>query len=250
MARYQALAASDPDNPAEGDRPVYVRVAAGTTAAQLRLARRVLRATWRAIAHDGGLGAVLEPGNLGSFATLTGQFPIRGQTLLTAPETVADWRNAGIEMAEWQEAVRMVRASAGGHAVDSLRWPTLTNLRRFAGISEARAAGAVALAGGPGHLNEDLAPLLTLRLQQVDAWPLPEGEVVGTFGRALWSLWSPITAREPIRRCQWRNGCSRLMAEGSHGNRRYCEEHRKEASRMRARRNRSQRHTDLGLSEA
>ena len=93
------------------------------------------------------------------------------------------------------------------------------------------------------------ASLLALRLQQVEVWPRPDDYMVGTFGRALWSLWSPITGKRAPRRCQWRAGCTRLLPDGAHGNRRYCGEHRREVNRERAARNCSRLSTARSTQE-
>jgi hypothetical protein len=34
--------------------------------------------------------------------------------------------------------------------------------------------------------------LMAMRLRQVDAWPYPSGEQLGTFARALWSVWQRL----------------------------------------------------------
>lgn len=86
------------------------------------------------------------------------------------------------------------------------------------------------------RLASHLANILSLRLRQVAAYPLPVGQVVGAFGRALWSLWLPITGREPARPCMWSAGCQVILPEGSHRNLHFCETHLAEAARKRSER--------------
>jgi hypothetical protein len=245
LARYEAMIEANPSNPALGDEPVRVLVPPSITAQRLRLTRRLLLTTWRAMGRDGGPGAVLEHGSLGRFATLLSQYAGVQQTPLMPPENVNAWRTAAAELATWQEAVRLLRALAAGHTVAPMLRPVLTNLCGFAGISNCEGSRRPpAAADAHDQLRGEAASLLTLRLQQLDAWPLPEEEAVGAFGRALWSLWPPITGKQPDRRCQWREGCPRLLPDDGHGNRRYCEVHRKEAARERAQRNRNRRRAD------
>jgi len=85
--------------------------------------------------------------------------------------------------------------------------------------------------------RQTLTALLLYRLQQVDAWPFPAGDLLGTFPRALWTLWQPVTRSRPQRRCAWL-GCTLLLPVDAHGNRRHCDEHRREQHRARAARNR------------
>ena len=88
----------------------------------------------------------------------------------------------------------------------------------------------------PAEISQPKA-LLTLRLQQVDAWPYPSGEQLGTFGRALWTVWPRLVQQSPQRRCTWPD-CATLLPVGAHGNRDYCDQHRREAARLRSARTR------------
>lgn len=147
------------------------------------------------------------------------------------------WRRAAAELSVWAEAVRLRRAlNAGRDAVEPLQG-VLAQLRRYARLDGADATSPPSSrATAPATPRTAAAALLTLRLQQVDAWPLPAGEVVGAFARALWSLWGPITGKQALRQCQWREGCARWLPADAHGNRQYCREHQKQALRDRARR--------------
>ncbi|HEY5433767.1 MAG TPA: hypothetical protein VIK13_00915 [Candidatus Limnocylindrales bacterium] len=88
----------------------------------------------------------------------------------------------------------------------------------------------------PAEISQPKA-LLTLRLQQVDAWPYPSGEQLGTFGRALWTVWPRLVQQSPQRRCTWPE-CTTFLPVGAHGNRQHCDEHRREAPRLRSARQR------------
>jgi hypothetical protein len=110
-------------------------------------------------------------------------------------ETVSAWRQAATELQTWTAILRAARTA-----------------------SELEVAQAKSL--------------LILRLQQVDAWPYPSGDQLGAFGRALWTVWPRLVGQPPQRRCAW-EGCSTLLAPGAHGNRRHCDDHRRERDRRR-----------------
>jgi hypothetical protein len=232
------------DRRSERDEVPALEFVARRRAAGLLRARELLKRTWAAMGRDGGLAAAVEPGSIGRFATLAGQYRSGQDTGLSVLQGVDDWRRAAVELAAWGEAVRLLRGLAAGRdGADQLN-ALLGQLREFAGVgTPEQPRPAARLADKIDTLRGSAASLLTLRLQQVDAWPLPDDDTVGAFGRALWSLWSPITGKRAPMRCQWRAGCLRLLPEGVHGNRRYCDVHRREVDRERAARNRSRRAT-------
>lgn len=223
---------------AQGDEPVRVRAPANVTADRLRLAARLMQSAFSGLGHEGGAAAVLEPASLASMGMLLGQYtgdPARG-----VPDTAEAWHRAASELRVWKEGVRLLRALTAGRPVGGQLQMALAQLRWYAGVV------GPGTAPPPSFYATDLATLraaagslLSLRLRQVHAWPLPgEEEVVGAFARALWSLWHPITGGRPPQRCQWRDGCSRQLPDDAHGNRKYCREHQKQASRERAARSR------------
>ncbi|MGC8635303.1 MAG: hypothetical protein ACP5VP_11730 [Candidatus Limnocylindrales bacterium] len=240
---------------ARGDALVRVSAPPGTTVERLRSARRLLQETFRSMADHGGPGSTLEPGTLGGLTALINAYPGLDATPLYLPETVSAWRMASAELALWQEAVhclrRLGRDSGAASRLDPLLnqlTSTLTQLAAFAGVSRGVAEGLVPPARD--SVRAEAASLLTLRLQQVGAWPRPADEVVGAFARALWSLWLPLTGRQPQRRCAWPSGCAVLLPADAHGNRRYCEAHRRQAQRDRAARNRQRRRSaDMGAAQ-
>jgi hypothetical protein len=242
LGRYDSVSKAMARQTAEGERQAFVAVPRAVGAERLGLAREALTRTFAAMGRDGGMAAAVEPGGIGQFVTLTSQYRSAQDSALSLPQAVDDWRRAAKELAGWAEAVRLLRRlGAGRDGADQLE-AVLGQLREFA---DTGAAAQPRPAPWPAP-NLDTqrgaaASLLALRLQQVDAWPRPDDDIVGTFGRALWSLWSPITGKRAPRRCQWRDGCLRLLPEGTHGNRRYCAEHKREVARERAARNRLRR---------
>ncbi len=250
LARYQATASEIEADTARGDELVHVRVPPGVTADRLRLAARLMASTFSPMAREGGIAATLEPGTLGRFDMLLGQYRNADGVPLGLSDTVEAWRRAAAELVVWEQAVRLLRAADTRRDVAAPLRAALAALRGFAGLGAEDAPIPSPHATDPVTLRNAAAALLTLRLQQVDAWPLPENEVVGAFGRSLWSLWPRVTSRQPARTCQW-PGCSRWLPTSAHGNSRYCqdrEEHKREAARQRAERNRRRRGEASGPS--
>jgi hypothetical protein len=193
---------------ARGDSAVTVHV---QPAARARLATAA--AHWRTVldkaAEFGGISELVPPGTLGRLATEFRPYLGEGDLPLYPAESVADWRKACRELAGW---------------TGELARPT-------APTKEGRAT---------------LRALLVLRLRAVDAWPFPTDELLGTFGRALWSLWEPVTGERPPRPCS-EVGCANLLPAGARSDRHLCDEHRREHDRERAARNRLKRRaTDPG----
>lgn len=184
---------------AKGDRAVSVAVSPDA-ARRLRAAARQWRILTERASEFGTLAELVPPGSVGRLATELRPYFNHGDMPFYPEEGIQAWRDACRELAGW---------------VDELPRPDATS-------SDGRAI---------------LTALLVLRLQQVDAWPFPAGELLGTFPRALWSLWQPVTGRRPQRRCAWPE-CSILLPADAHGNRRHCDQHRLVANRERAARNR------------
>ena len=162
---------------------------------------------WRIVldkaAEVGGLADLIPPGTLGRLATEFRPYLSEGDLPLYPAESVTEWRKACGELAGW---------------VEELSRPDATDPGRRSG----------------------LRALLLHRLQTIDAWPFPTEELLGTFPRALWSLWRPVTGTTPQRQCASPE-CTRLLPADARANRRLCDEHRKEADRARAARNRQSR---------
>jgi hypothetical protein len=170
------------------------------TGRYLDLASRYLRVLVRKAEEVGTTGAVIPPDSIGRFATSVQPYI---QENIIPTETVGAWRKGATELRTWTAILRAARTASE---------------------SERSQAKAV----------------LTLRLQQVDAWPYPAGDQLGTFGRALWTVWPRLVGQQPQRRCAW-EGCSTLLPTDAHGNRQHCDEHRRECDRLRAADNRRRR---------
>lgn len=245
LGRYDSVGNTMARQVAQGE--AYVAVPREVTVERLRLTRELIRRSFAAMGRDGGVSAAIEPGGMGQFFTLTSQYRGAQDSFLSLPQTIGDWRRAAEELVYWAETVRLLRALAAGRDEANELGGVLGRLREYAGVGEAEQPRRTAVAADNLDTLRGLAAsLLTLRLQQVDAWPLPADEMVGTFARALWSLWNPITGRRAPMRCGWRAGCLRLLPEGAHGNRRYCSEHKREVDRERAAKNRSRHAKALG----
>jgi hypothetical protein len=162
------------------------------TGRYLDLAAHYLRVLVRKAEEVGPTATLIPPDSLGRFATSVQPY-IEENIIPT--ETVSAWRQAATELQTWTAILRAARTASRAE------------------ISQAKS-------------------LLTLRLQQVDAWPYPSGDQLGTFGRALWTVWPRLTGQPPQRHCTW-EGCSTLLAPGAHGNRRHCDEHCRERDQRR-----------------
>jgi hypothetical protein len=164
------------------------------------LAAHYLRVLVRKAEEVGPTATLIPPDSLGRFATSIQPY-IEENIIPT--ETVSAWRQAATELQTWTAILRAARTASQAE------------------ISQAKS-------------------LLTLRLQQVDAWPYPSGDQLGAFGRALWTVWPRLVGQAPQRGCSW-EGCSTLLPPGAHGNRQRCDEHRRECDRLRAADNRRRR---------
>jgi hypothetical protein len=187
---------------AKGDRMVRVAVAPQASR-QLPASAHQWRVFLETASKFGSVGELIPPGSIGRLATELRPYFNQDDLPLYPQESIKAWRDACRELAGWvDELSKPDAASTDGRAI--------------------------------------LTALLVLRLQHVDAWPYPTGDLLGTFPRALWSLWRPVTGRRPQRPCTWL-GCTRLLPADAHGNRRYCDEHQRVAHRERAARNRARR---------
>jgi hypothetical protein len=179
----------------------YVRVIPKPgTGRYLALAARYLQVAVAEADEVGTTAAQAPPDSLGRVATMLQ--PYLDDNLIP-PENVSAWREAATELQRWANILRATRTA------------------------------------DPPEISPWKA-LLTLRLQQTYAWRYPSGQQLGAFGRALWTVWTRLVQQPPQRRCTWPDQCPTLLPPDAHGNRRYCDAHRREAARQRSARSRQQ----------
>jgi hypothetical protein len=186
------------DDLAHPDRVTRVRPAHAARV-RLHVGARLFQLLTAKVDEMGPASAFLSPQRLGGLATEFAPYLPDGNVI--PADSVDGWRAAATLLARWQH---------------------LVTLRQYLTLSQRRQA------------RDGLAA----QLQQIDAWPLPTNEILGTYARALWSLWPVFAESAPLRACAW-GGCSSTLPQDAHGNRRLCAEHIREADRLRAARNRA-----------
>jgi hypothetical protein len=229
---------------ARPDALVFARVRLGS-GGRITPAARLVRTLIDALECDGGLSATIEPAALGRFAAEVAPYRVAPFFGLAEPETLAQWRRAAAELALWGRALRDLRALRSAEVRREVT-PPLAELQAFADLGTDPPHAATF--DEPARLAGELTSLLALRLQQIGAWPYPAGEVLGTFGRTLWSLWRPITDARPPRRCAWSEGCSTILPPKAHGNKVYCHAHLDELARLRSARTRQRERAGYGAA--
>lgn len=171
------------------------------TGRYLALAARYLRVLVSKAEEAGTTAALIPPDSLGRFATSVQPYIAEN---IVPTESVGAWRQAATELRTWIAILHVARTASPAE------------------MSQARS-------------------LLTLRLQQIDAWPYPSGDQLGAFGRALWTVWPRLVGQAPQRGCSWEEGCATLLPVDAHGNRKLCDEHLRESARRRTAANRKKR---------
>jgi hypothetical protein len=179
------------------------------TGRYLGLAARYLRVLVAKAEEVGTTATLIPPDSIGRFATSLQPYI---EENIVPTETVTAWRQAATELQTWSAILRATRMAK------------------------------------PAEISQPKA-LLTLRLQQIDAWPYPTGEQLGTFGRALWTVWPRLVQQSPQRRCTWPD-CATMLPVGAHGNRDYCDLHRRETARLRSARRRQRPRSAISPSPA
>jgi len=229
---------------ARPDALVLARVRHGS-GGRIAPAARLVRTLIDALDRDGGLSTVIEPAALGRFAAEVAPYRVAPFFGLAEPETLAQWRRAAAGLALWGRALHDLRSLRSAEVRREVT-PPLAELQAFADLGTDPPQAATF--DEPARLAGELASLLALRLQQIGAWPYPAGEVVGTFGRALWSLWRPITDTRPPRRCVWPDGCSTMLPPDTHGSKVCCDAHLAEIARLRSARTRQRARAGYGAA--
>jgi hypothetical protein len=147
-------------------------------------------------------------------------------------ESLDDWYAVADQMAHWVVAIDIrKRADAGRmEAGEVARLQELVPAL-LDGVTEGLDGATTA-----GELTALLVPRLERRvrrlLEQARASPYPADRPVGTYVRALWSVWMELTDARPPQRCA-ASVCQQTFP--AHGNRLYCDRHRLTRDRDRKR---------------
>ena len=173
---------------------VLVKVHPG---ARSRLANSaaLVRAIFEVAMASGGYPA-LDSHSFHSLAVEVSPYGVAPIFGLGGADTIESWRTASAELQLWADALRDLRAlRRGGSAA---RTPALAPIQLAAGLPAALVSVDRSFTD-PADLSAALATLLTFRLRRIGAWPYPADQLAGTFARALWGLWGPITDQRPPR---------------------------------------------------
>lgn len=172
-----------------------------TAARRLRHGARLFSLLATKADEIGPASEVIPPDRLGSLGTeLAPYFPDGN---IVPAESVDGWRAAARLLAAWTRLAHH---------------PSLLSVRQ----------------------RRDLRDALAAQLQGIDAWPLPTGDTLGAYARALWALW-PIFGDSAVPRACEGPACPNRLPSGAHGNQRFCQDHVREHDRRRAARNRARR---------
>lgn len=153
---------------------------------------------------------------------------------LVKPEHAAAWYQLVAECAAWRNAIDAQRqweyGANDGRTMALRAWQALRRALLATMPIEANSSVEVA---NPEDLRYQLLDLVTLRCCIAGVDPRPQA-LVGTEGRALWSIRDALATSEEPRICAWLAGCAQLLPPGSYAHRQYCDSHRLEANRRRA----------------
>lgn len=139
-------------------------------------------------------------------------------------ETLDGWYQVAKDLADWVEAIDLrALADLGG-----LTTSDVASLRRLLASLLDDVRDGAEDAPTAGELEALLRPRFRLRLerrlQAGGVWPYPADRIVGTYWRALWAAWTEFTDERPRQRCA-EPGCAATFR--AHGNRLYCDVHRR-----------------------
>jgi hypothetical protein len=181
--------------------------------------------TWRTVAT---LGHACQPSS-----RQTATLPAR----LVAPEDINDWFALAVECALWRDAVDAMTRTQWGFVPltdrDTLHVALRTLELRLVSMGVVAGADRPRLESEPAEeARERLLRWITARCAAAGVEPRPQSGIVGTEGRALWSIRDALTARPPIRGCQW-SECREPLPAGSYAHRKYCDRHRRETNNRR-----------------
>jgi len=158
-------------------------------------------------------------------------------------ERARDWRALSIECALWRDAIDRLRAAEQPDATAAVRADlrlALAALARWVGVllSLPELDLTVLDPAETATIRERLIRWIAARWAIAGVEPRPRRGLMGTEGRALWSIHDALTDMKPLRVCEWQEGCTELLPPGAYAHRRYCDTPRREAARRRMERRR------------
>ena len=161
--------------------------------------------------------------------------------LLVPQERARDWQDLSMECALWRDALDRLRVAEQPRSTASehsaLRVALSDLARRLGPRLGLPATDLTALdARDTETIRSRLVRWITARCAIGGVEPRPRSGLVGTEGRALWSIHDALSETTLPRRCEWPEGCDELLPPRAYAHRRNCDLHRREASRGRMRR--------------
>jgi hypothetical protein len=167
--------------------------------------------------------------------------PASGETngllALVKPERAKDWAAFASECALWRDAIdAMARAQARFEPMsdrDSLPGALRALERRLVSMQVVADYARPELESeSVEEARERLHRWVVARCARAGVEPRPQSGVVGTEGRALWSIRDALTGRPEARFCTWAE-CREPLPPGSYTNRKWCDRHLRELKRRR-----------------
>ncbi len=160
-----------------------------------------------------------------------------GLLALVKSESAKDWSNFTVECALWRDAIdAMVRADAGVEPMsdrDTLPGALRALERRLVSMRAVADDARPQLdSDSVEEARERLLRWSAARCTIAGVWPRPQAGIVGTEGRALWSIHDAVTARPQALFCRWPE-CLTPLPPGSYAHRKWCDRHLQELKRQR-----------------
>lgn len=161
--------------------------------------------------------------------------------LLVPHERARDWQDLSMECALWRDALDRLRVAEQPRPTTSEHTAltvALSDLARRVGPRLGLPATDLTTLDprDTDTIRSRLVRWITARCAIGGVEPRPRSGLVGTEGRALWSIRDALSEATPPRRCEWPEGCDVLLPPRAYAHRRHCDLHRREASRRRMRR--------------
>jgi hypothetical protein len=160
-----------------------------------------------------------------------------GLLALVKSESAKDWSNFAVECALWRDAIdATVRADFGFEPMsdrDSLPGALRALERRLVSMQVVADDARPQLeSDSVEESRERLLRWIAARCSGACVEPRPQSGIVGTEGRALWSIRDALTARPEARFCRWPE-CREPLPPGSYAHRKWCDHHLQELKRRR-----------------